>query len=108
MKPDGSARASHRRDDMQPILQAPVLDERMQAQPARCADATAYRNHCLRVFNYYCWLRTPDEGGSVMLRWRWPSTTSASGPMAPSTISRLRCAACNDQSRRRRRSSMRM
>ncbi|HSW11323.1 MAG TPA: hypothetical protein VLI06_00700 [Solimonas sp.] len=47
---------------MQPILQNPVLDELLQAHAAALgADATAYRNHCLRVLNYYCWLRTPDE-----------------------------------------------
>ncbi|HEY0915356.1 MAG TPA: hypothetical protein VGE22_10830, partial [Solimonas sp.] len=47
---------------MQPILQHNLLDSLLHEHAAVLGpDMTAYRNHCLRVFNYYCWQRTPDE-----------------------------------------------
>ncbi len=47
---------------MQPILHHALLDSLLQEYAVSLGrDAVAYRNHCLRVFNYYCWQRTPDE-----------------------------------------------
>ncbi len=47
---------------MQPLLQHPLVDTLLQEHAGDLGgDMAAYRNHCLRVLNYYCWQRTPDE-----------------------------------------------
>ena len=47
---------------MTPILQHELLDKLLQEYAGAIGgDMVAYRNHCLRVFSYYGWQRTPDE-----------------------------------------------